>query len=278
MDVFPVYGLIPESPGRGTGLVLALAGTLLCFLSVLAYAPRNRLASFQSVGVKRLWLNLHMLLGLAGPALVVGHAQMSLLGIKGLANLAMWGTLLSGIIARFFAAQSPAARLKRQSLLEWLASSFDWEQPNETLFFLTSTERLKVLRALDRAAAEPPSGVVGMSLLFFRDLRVIWILLQANRHLRHGKRLSDDRQQCEHRRTPFSRAVGDEERSHDRRAPPEAYLLRLTLQRNLLLLNLQEMGAPFWVAMHKGFSLGFLLLLSLHMAVVFLFKPQFQFW
>lgn len=265
-------GLMSAVPGKGAGLLLGVAGTSFCLLSVLGYAPRNRLASLQGFGPKRLWLNLHIGLGFLGPLLLAaGHSHFHWLGIKGLANLAMWATVISGLIARFFSAKIPAARLKREALLERLGSSFTWDE--EALHSLAPPKRRLVLRAMAITADEAPLGLVEMIRLVFQDLYVIGLLWKTTRRLPHGERLAGDRRKGEPGHSTSWENAAVLGRGEGRRATPEAFRARLILQRNLLLLNLQEVGAPFWVAMHKGFSLGFLLLGSLHVILALLFKP-----
>lgn len=265
------HDLMQATPGKGLGLWLGVAGTSFSLLSVLSYTPRNRLTFLQGFGTKRLWLNLHIGLGALGPLLLAaGHAHFHWLGIKGLANLAMWAAVISGLIARFFAAQIPAARLRRERLLERLNSSFNWEEG--ALYSLTPPKRELVMRAMEKSAGEPPLSLAEMIRLVLQDLCVIALLWGAASYWPRGKWLAGDTRQGD-RGTPSDQEFTQLARGvQDRRAPLEAFRARLILQRNLLLLNLEEVSAPFWVAVHKGFSFGFLLLGSLHVTVALLFK------
>lgn len=89
-------------PGRGFGLQFGIMGTLTAIISVIVYVPRNRLKSLQFIGQKRHWLMLHMVSGLLSAMLVFIHATVVWSGIAGFANLAMWCTMVSGILARYF--------------------------------------------------------------------------------------------------------------------------------------------------------------------------------
>lgn len=89
-------------PGRGFGLQFGMLGTLAAFFSVVVYVPRNRLKSLQFVGQKHHWLMLHMVSGLLCSFLVFVHATLVWSGIAGFANLAMWCSVVSGILVRYF--------------------------------------------------------------------------------------------------------------------------------------------------------------------------------
>ncbi len=272
-----VQRLAQAVPGKGIGFLAGVAGTLLCLLSVVLYTPRRRMAFLQGAGSKRFWLNLHIVLGIGGPLIVATHAHLHVLGLKGLVNLAMWATVASGVVARFVATRSMAARLKRETLLQRLGQSFGWEG-DEDLYFLPPQKKRRVLRAMNETAGELPSGLAHLTLLFFRDLRVIWILWRAAQRLRRGKRLDHDRRKTERRDRPISCETDEKRRRRGRRAPPEAFRLRLVLQRNILLFSIYEASAPFWISVHIGFSLIFFLALSLHVAVAALFKPELAGW
>ncbi len=270
--------LAQAAPGQGLGLRLGIAGALLCVLSVALYTPRNRLTSLQGAGPKRYWLNLHILLGAAGPLLVAGHAHLQLLGFKGLANLAMWGTVFSGVLARFLTTRTASARHWREQLLKELEDRFAWDD-EEALFFLRPAQRRRTRQALREGFGAQPMGPGRMVLLFFRDLQVLWALTRASRRLHQGMQLlPGDRRRAERRQEAVGQGEVDGRRSGERRVPPEAFRARLILRRNLLLLNIYEASAPFWIAVHSGFTLAFLLFLNLHMAVALLFKPQFALW
>ncbi len=266
---FLLTGLLgPLLPGKGTGLLLGIVGTLLCLLSILLYVLRKRLPPLQGSGPKRYWLNLHILLGTLGPLLLIGHAHSQLLGIKGLVNLALWATVISGFLARFLATRCAVARTRRLRLLEELNARYDWNH-TAALFFLSRAQRQRLQQILQEDPLDQPPQVEQMVRYFFRDLQILWVLKRATQK---GYPLPDKRR-CKHSPAQFS---GELDSPGHFRAPPEAFSKHLILQRNLLLLNIYETSAPFWTAVHTGLSIGFLLFLNLHIAVVLLFAPQFH--
>jgi hypothetical protein len=225
-------------------------------------------APLRGSGPKRYWLHLHILLGTLGPLLVIGHAHGQLLGIKGLVNLALWATVISGFLARFLATRCAVARTRRLRLLEELNARYDWNHTAE-LFFLSRTQQQRLQQILQEDPLDQPPQMEQMVRYFLRDLQILRVLKRATRK---GYPLPDKR------RSERSPALlnGELDSPGRFRAPPEACSEHLILQRNLLLLNIYEIGAPFWIAVHTGLSVGFLLFLNLHIAVVLLFAPQFH--
>ncbi len=291
-------------PGKGAGLLLGIVGTLLCLLSVVLYSPRKRLAPFQHIGAKRHWLSLHILLGTIGPLLIAGHARHHLLGIKGLVNLAMWGVVVSGLLARYLATSLTVAKTRRLQLLKELTTRYHWES-GETLYFLRPAQRRRLLESMRTSPLDQSPGLWRLVQCFFLDLQLLWDLQQAARMVRRGEKLPGDRRRGDRRNTDRragerrrAERQGDERRSEDRRyggreqsakgakpggirrskSLPEAFRKTLVLQRNLLLLGIHEASAPFWISIHTGLSIGFLLFLNLHIVVAILFSPQMTVW
>lgn len=281
------------APGNGVGLLLGMVGTLFCLLSILLYILRKRLSPFQSAGPKRYWLNLHILLGTVGPLLVAGHAQNHLLGFKGLANLAMWGTVVSGLLARYFATGWAAAKARRLQMLKSLEARYNWKTGN-ALFFLRPAQRRRLQESMQQ---DPLGQSPGLGLLisgFFMDLQLLWELRRATRMVLRGQKLpgdrrrdnchSNDRRSAEGRSDDRHRAESGQPVEVERRAGsrsrslPEAFRETLILQRNLLLLGIHEASTPFWLSIHTGLGIGFLLFLNLHIIVAILFAPEMTIW
>ncbi len=77
-----------------------------------------------------------------------------------------------------------------------------------------------------------------MTRQLFQGLRVIGMLtLHATGVRLRGSRVHRERRSAE-----------------DRRTPPDVFISDLVLKCNLMLLNIREAGAPFWIQLHIAFS------------------------
>jgi len=252
-------------PDKEAGLSFGILGGAACLLSVLLYTPRRRFPLLQGCAPKRYWLNLHMILGLFGPLMVLPHATVVWLGFPGLANVAMWITVFSGVVARYFTVRVPLAKFKREMLLEILAGQA--RPTRRKLRAILGPDMLnRVNSALDdRFISDENPSLLEMVRQFFRDLRVIGILtLHALGMRLRNRRVERARRARNGRRNTHS--------------PPDVLISYLVLKRNLTLLNIQEAGAPFWIQLHIAFSFGFFLALVGHLVGIYLFKPQYLLW
>ena len=95
--LFP--GLLPET---GMGYWIGLVGGSM-MLILLIYPLRKRIKSLRSIGKIGFWFRFHMILGIAGPMLVLYHGRFSF-GHALNTKMAMWSMLLvvgSGFVGRF---------------------------------------------------------------------------------------------------------------------------------------------------------------------------------
>lgn len=237
-------------PGRGLGLQLGILGTIVSFFSVTLYVPRNNLSIFMTFGAKRHWLDAHMILGLLGPLFVALHASYVWSKLAGVANLAMWGTVLSGVLTRYFFARIPLSRLKREWLLRAMERSTREAMQNLQLFLKPRLAK-EVYAAFNSAGAyETEPRLVQMIVQFFKDLRAIMIITTQVRRL------------------PTERASAK---------PVLTMMKQLIVMRNILFLKLLENSAEFWRRVHIFFTVAFGALVGVHVLVIWLFKPQFLF-
>lgn len=89
------------TPGEGIGYWLGIAGASAMLL-LLVYPLRKRMPGLRFVGSVRLWFLVHMLLGIAGPALILFHCNFSLGSVN--SNVALVSMLIvagSGLIGRY---------------------------------------------------------------------------------------------------------------------------------------------------------------------------------
>jgi len=89
------------TPQRGLGYALGIVGGSLMLL-ILIYPTRKRLHALASLGGVPLWFNLHKLLGVIGPLIVLFHANFSFGATN--SNVALVCMLVvsgSGIVGRY---------------------------------------------------------------------------------------------------------------------------------------------------------------------------------
>lgn len=91
----------PYEPGSDLGYNLGLAGGLM-MLSLLLYSLRKRLRPMERTGSMTSWFRYHMMIGIAGPVLVLFHSTFQAHSMNGsVALYAMLAVALSGVVGRF---------------------------------------------------------------------------------------------------------------------------------------------------------------------------------
>ncbi len=102
-----LYGWLQSSERHltaeeGLGYYLGIIGSLM-MVALLAYPLRKRFRALKSIGDVRSWFKIHMLLGVAGPALILLHSNFSLGSFNSsVALISMLIVAGSGFIGRFF--------------------------------------------------------------------------------------------------------------------------------------------------------------------------------
>ncbi len=92
-------------PGKGIGYALGMAGGIL-MLVLLLYPLRKRVKPLKAFGHLRHWFSGHMVLGIAGPAMVLLHSKLQLGSLN--AKVAFWCMVVvaaSGVVGRFLYAR-----------------------------------------------------------------------------------------------------------------------------------------------------------------------------
>lgn len=92
----------PYEPGDDFGYTLGLVGGLL-ILSQMMYPLRKRFPTLARLGLMDRWFKYHMLVGIAGPALILFHSTFQTGSTNG--SIALYAMLLvagSGVIGRYF--------------------------------------------------------------------------------------------------------------------------------------------------------------------------------
>jgi hypothetical protein len=94
--------IIPES---GLGYWLGIVGGLM-MLSMLLYSKRKKMRGSLPIGSVKLWFQVHMILGVVGPVLILYHANFQLKSSNStIAMAAMATVVFSGIVGRYFYAK-----------------------------------------------------------------------------------------------------------------------------------------------------------------------------
>lgn len=89
------------TPEHGTGYWFGIAGSV-AMLALLTYPLRKRFKSWRGLGRLPQWLSFHMLLGLAGPTLILFHANFKLGATNSnVALISMLTVMLSGVVGRY---------------------------------------------------------------------------------------------------------------------------------------------------------------------------------
>jgi hypothetical protein len=94
------------APGGGVGHAFGVAGLLLMLVTEVAYSVRKR-ATDRAWGPLQVWLQVHVLTGIVGPALVLLHAPWRVGSLAGWATIATAVVAGSGFVGRFLSANLP---------------------------------------------------------------------------------------------------------------------------------------------------------------------------
>jgi hypothetical protein len=89
------------TPDHGLGYWLGICGSLMMLL-LLMYSLRKRNKSMRSIGSIPTWFRIHMLLGIAGPLLIMFHSNFRLGALN--SNVALFAMVIvagSGVIGRY---------------------------------------------------------------------------------------------------------------------------------------------------------------------------------
>ena len=96
-------------PAGRMGIGFGVLSTLL-FAAIYVYPLRKRWTWLRKVGTTRHWLDFHIVMGLAAPALVALHSAFKFGGLAGMAYWIMLAVVASGLVGRYFYAQIPRSK------------------------------------------------------------------------------------------------------------------------------------------------------------------------
>ncbi len=171
------------SSGSRTGYNLGLAGAVM-MLMLFLYPLRKHVRWLNSAGPLREWLNLHMLLGICGPLLILFHSRFSIDSTNaGVAVASMLVVAGSGIVGRFIYTrihhELRGRKLEAMELRSSLAASLERIEGGRAL----PDAARKSLESFEAFAQRTPRGFLarGAKFLFIAPRRY-WTAWR----IRHG--------------------------------------------------------------------------------------------
>ncbi len=251
--------LHPQLRSSGTlGLKLGMLGVLL-FGLIFLYPLRKRWKKLAYLGTTRHWLDFHVILGITAPTVVTFHSAFHAHGLAGLAYWIMMTVALSGFIGRYVYAQIPhslhSAKITmgelRQRISDYTAniSRHEWVtvEDLESLFRLPSAEEIKKMNLL---------GVLWKMLR--ADLTRPFLIGRLRRHALRRR----------HQFLTFGGIITSRDEMLESIISSARRQSRLQLR--MAFLERTERVFHLWHVIHRPFSLSFVALILVHIAVVLL--------
>ena len=144
------------SPERGVGYALGITGLSLLVLQLL-YSVRKRTHRAVAAGPLRVWLDVHMWLGILGPAAILFHSNFEVGAFNSAIALA---TLLlvvsSGLVGRFLYRKIHAGLFEKRLELRWLEQDLRLERGALAGLLQHEPDVAERLRAFEAGLLEKP--------------------------------------------------------------------------------------------------------------------------
>ena len=134
------------------------------------YAIRKRSKTLGRIGKSRNWLDIHIVLGIAAPALITLHSSFRMQGLAGIAYWIMISVVLSGFVGRYLYAQIPRSITAAEMTLkemQLLMDEVSRELEQQRMF--SAEDLAPVLAAPDREAVDAMS--IGAAVLLMLQIR-----------------------------------------------------------------------------------------------------------
>lgn len=167
------------TPHRGLGYWLGIVGASMMLL-LLLYSARKRANWLRWLGGIPAWFEIHMVLGIVGPVLIMFHSNFSLGATN--SNVALVCMLLvagSGVIGRYIYTRLHAHLDGSENTLEQLKAAGERVR-SQTHSITLLPGLLRAIEDIERRLIQPPEGSLARLLhLFtgaFRMGRAQWIL------------------------------------------------------------------------------------------------------
>jgi hypothetical protein len=234
-------------PNGRLGLLYAYIGTA-CLLLLLLYLVRKRAGWLRHAGPLRVWLGVHIALGILGPALITLHSSFKLGGAIAIGYWAMIGVMASGFVGYYLLRQVRGAMAetghgvaKRESTLEAL----DRELAGRYGVTPEQMDRLRAEAGVHRAF---DAGALGSLFFLVReDARDLLERVGVAPRGIGGVRL----------RGP--------ERSRYRKLLRD----RRSLERRHAFLRQAEQLFHYWHVIHRPFTVVLFVMMALHIGIAF---------
>ena len=159
------------SAADGTGYALGIIGGTVMLL-LMTYPLRKSLRSMQNWGPIKYWFQLHMILGVIGPVLVLYHANFSLGSTN--SNLAMFSMLTvacSGLIGRHFYKKIHFGLYGHKATLKDLRSDFQLTKGNLGAHISLSPAIIKQIKQYEKMMLKKRIfflHILNLPILFFK--------------------------------------------------------------------------------------------------------------
>jgi hypothetical protein len=232
-----------KSGGR-IGHRLGTVGAGMVIL-MLGYSVRKRLPALRRLGPLSRWLDIHIFLGIVGPAFVVLHSAFKVQGLVALSFWSMIAVAGSGVFGRYLYLKIPRTRAGEEIQLAAL------ERADEDL-----TERLRRQFHLDDAVIARLEAVGAGSPLRGGLLRTFAGMLFDD--VTRGRRLRRFARACRGVPTPSQHAFEQIVRQ------------KAEARRRIHLLSRLHDLFHYWHVIHKPFAVVMYLFLALHVVVAVL--------
>jgi hypothetical protein len=175
------------TPETGWGYMLGIVGGSMMIL-LLIYPARKRMQTLAPIGSVRVWFQIHMVLGVLGPLLVLFHANFRTGATN--SNVALYCMLLvsgSGLIGRYFYSRIHTQFAgSQESLADLRGQIARLQLVSGSLAFVPDfAERISTLEAVITARLQSVPGVLRPAVVLLRAWRA---RLRMYSHLRRSAR------------------------------------------------------------------------------------------
>lgn len=229
-------------PGGSEGHSLGTAGSLMMCIMLL-YSLRKRWAPLRKMGPLSTWLDLHILLGIWGPALVILHSSFKVQGLVAVSFWSMIAVAASGFFGRFIYIQIPRTRAGDQLSLQRVEELDTQLGETLTADFGIDSDALQQLNEIADRRSDPDRSFLAMLVGLWTDQIALRWQLRA-----------------------FTKPFG---RSHPDLAGKfrKAVLAKATLRRRLVLSERLQAMLHYWHVFHKPFAVLMYVFMLVHVGV-----------
>jgi len=236
---------VPLKPSGWIGHGLGIVGGVMLLLMYL-YPLRKRWKWLAKKGKTKHWLDYHILLGFAGPALITFHSTFKFQGIAGLAYWMMMAVVASGVVGRYLYGKIPRKLDQVEMSLDEMA------QVCAELTGLIETQNLVPMEDLRPLVALPPIEQVqsmplmrALAEIVWLDLRRPWLL--AKLRWAAGAHVANS--------TELKQVLAIVRK-------------QAALSKDALFLSRMRQLFHLWHIIHRPFSYSLAILATLHVVVV----------